>query len=386
MRSVILVAFGGRSTEHEVSVITGVLALNALKGVGESVLPLYIDKDGRWLTGEWMKDVKAFSCTEGRKSKTVCFLPGDDSLYEKKGTKLKPFATVRAAMVCLHGKNGEDGAFAAQMLASNVPVSCPPMTESALLMDKWLSKSVFRGLGIPVLPAESVLKADFIANPLKTCENLQEKLAFPVCVKPARLGSSIGISVCENSEELAEGLTTAFRYDFRAVVEPALIDFTEYSVAVYRKGEKIICGAPLKQKHTGKILSFAEKYGEEGAYAGGESNACNYPPKNNRDKESRLLAKLTAVTEKVYKNLRLTGVVRVDFLCAEDQFYLNEINTVPGSLSYYYFAENTQDAGAFFSELLQEGIMRFREDVALQTTFVSTVLSGLNGGKKGGKK
>ena len=386
MRSVILVAFGGRSTEHDVSVITGVLALNALKGVGESVLPLYVDKTGKWLTADWMKDVKAFACKEGKSAKTVCFIPGDDTLYEKKGAKLKPFATVRAAMVCLHGKNGEDGSFAAQMQASNVPVSCPPMTESALLMDKWLSKSVLRGIGIPVLPAESVLKEDFIANPRKTCENLQEKLGFPVCVKPARLGSSIGISVCENLEELAEGLNTAFRYDFRAVVEPALTDFTEYSVAVYRKAEKIICGMPLKQNHTGKILSFAEKYGEEGAYAGGETGTCDYPPQNNRGKESRLLAKLTALTEKAYKSLRLTGVVRVDFLCAENQIYLNEINTVPGSLSYYYFAENTQDAGAFFRELLQEGIMRFREDNSLQNTFASSVLSGIGGGKKGGKK
>ncbi|MBR2617643.1 MAG: hypothetical protein IKC56_05380, partial [Clostridia bacterium] len=260
MQSVVLVAFGGRSTEHDVSVITGVLALNALKGVGESVLPLYIDKRGKWVTADWMKDVKSFSSVGGRKVKSICLLPGDDTLYERKKKGLKPLATVRAAMVCLHGKNGEDGAFAAQMQASNVPVSSPPMTESALFMDKWLSKFILNGLGIPVLSAESVLKADYVASPQKTCEILQEKIPFPVCVKPARLGSSIGISVCENVEELAQGLNTAFRYDFRAVVEPALTDFSEYSVAVYQKGERVICGTPLKQNHTGKILSFAEKY------------------------------------------------------------------------------------------------------------------------------
>jgi len=385
MRSVIVVAFGGKSTEHDVSVITGVLALNALKGVGQSVLPLYIDERGRWLTGEWMKDVKAFSCLEGQKSKKVFFLPGNDTLYEKKKKKLKPIATVRAAMVCLHGKNGEDGLFAAQMLASNVPVSCPPMTESALLMDKWLSKSVFREMGIPVLPATSVLKTDFIANPKKVCESIQEKTTFPVCVKPARLGSSIGISVCENMDELAEGLSTAFRYDFRAVIEPALPDFTEYSVAVYEKGERTICGAPLKQNHRGKILSFKEKYGEQGAYSG-SGTGCENGEENAKISEACLLAQLTELSKKVYQGLRLTGVVRVDFLCVGSQVYLNEINTIPGSLSYYYFAESTQDAGAFFSELLQEGIMRFREDNALETAFASTVLSGICGGGKCGKK
>ncbi|MBR2617302.1 MAG: hypothetical protein IKC56_03630, partial [Clostridia bacterium] len=130
--------------------------------------------------------------------------------------------------------------------------------------------------------------------------------------------------------------------------------------------------------------SFAEKYGEDGAYSPCE-NAC-VKGKENKQREARVIAKITELSQKVYQGLRLTGVVRVDFLRVGNQVYLNEVNTVPGSLSFYYFAENTQDAGAFFSELLQEGILRFREDNALQTTFVSTVLSGIGGGEKGGKK
>lgn len=428
MRSVVLVAFGGRSTEHDISVITGVMALNALLGAGEDAIPLYIGRDGSWKTAPWMRDVARFSGDVCEKIEQPVLLFGSDVLYFRKKNRLKPVAYVRAALNALHGKNGEDGAFPAIMRACRIPVSSPDMTESAVLMDKWYAKAAFHAIGAKVLPAACAMKSDFTGSSEKTVDGLLEKLSLPLCIKPARLGSSIGIAVAKTREELAESLTVCFRYDFRAVAEPALFSFDEYGVAVCKTGGRIAVSAPLLQKKRGETFTFSEKYleGESSALLFGnkaaekkdfafgtdrtktlpaqtvtDSAACktqtvsispdasptgdtingSVKPAAQPEKDS-VAAKMRQTARTVYESMHLKGVVRFDFFVAEGEVYLNEINTVPGSLAYSYYVSDPAAAGGFFRELLQQAIAEEREEEALTCVFPSSVLTSFSGGKK----
>ena len=427
MRSVVLVAFGGRSTEHDISVITGVMALNALLGTGEDAMPLYIGRDGSWKTAPWMRDVARFSGGVCEKTEQPVLLFGSDVLYFRKKNKLKPVAYVRAALSALHGKNGEDGAFPAIMRACRIPVSSPDMTESAILMDKWYAKAAFHAVGAKVLPAVFALKSDFIMHSEKTVDELLEKLSLPLCVKPARLGSSIGISVAKTREELAESLATCFRYDFRAVAEPALFSFDEYGVAVCKTGGRVAVSAPLLQNKRGETFTFAEKYleGESPAFLFGneaaekkdfafgtdrtktlpaqtvtDSAACktqtvsvspDASPTGDTITDSAtsaaqsaadpVAAKMQKTARAVYEFMHLKGVVRFDFFVADGEVYLNEINTVPGSLAYSYYVPDPAAAGSFFCDLLKQAIAEEREEEALTCAFPSSVLTSFSGGK-----
>ncbi len=424
MRSVVLVAFGGRSTEHDISVITGVMALNALLGAGEDAMPLYIGRDGGWKTAPWMRDVAQFSGDVCEKTEQPVLLFGSDVLYLKKKNKLKPVAYVRAALSALHGKNGEDGAFPAIMRACRIPVSSPDMTESAILMDKWYAKAAFHAVGAKVLPAVFALKSDFIMHSEKKVDELLEKLPLPLCVKPARLGSSIGISVAKTREELAESLATCFRYDFRAVAEPALFSFDEYGVAVCKTGGRVAVSAPLLQKKRGETFTFAEKYleGESPAFlfgneAGGKDDpALETTPAKSLSEPSEndsiacgkatpaaqpaadfitgsatpaaqpaadpTVCEMQKTARAVYEFMHLKGVVRFDFFVADGEVYLNEINTVPGSLAYSYYVSDPAAAGNFFRDLLKQAIAEEREEEALTCAFPSSVLTSFSGGKK----
>ena len=364
-----MVVFGGKSTEHDISVITGVLSLNALKVTGEEVLPLYITKEGRWLTAAWMNDVTAFQ--KEKNAEEVVLLPASDVLYIRKKNRLKPFGYVRAALCALHGKNGEDGSFAAWMKASRIPVASPDMTESAILMDKWYAKSCFSTCNIPVLPALSVLKEEFSENNEQAVANVERSFPYPLCVKPARLGSSIGISIVHDSEELARALVLVFRYDFRAVIEPALTGFSEYSVAVYQKEGAILSGNARKESVRGEILSFSDKY-LSGGYTEG---------KTEEVADETISRKVEDLARSVYREMRLCGAVRFDFLEKDGEVYLNEANTVPGSLSYYFFADSPKEAGPYLRDLIAEGKARFREDESLKTDYISAALSGIDGKK-----
>ena len=385
MRTVVLVAFGGRSTEHDVSVITGVMALNALLGAGEDAVPLYIGRDGSWSTAAWMRDLSQFSGDVRKKTEQPVLLFGSDVLYLRRKNKLKPIAYVRAALSALHGKNGEDGAFPAVMHACHIPVSSPDMTESAILMDKWYAKAVFSAIGVNVLPSVCAGKEDFIKNSEETVNGLLQTLPLPVCVKPARSGSSIGISVATTREALAESLTSCFSYDFRAVIEPALSGFDEYGVAVWKKEEEIVVSDPVLQKKRGEVYTFAQKYtdgeGAEFLFGGKEPSG-----EKNADGPSPGAAHeiLRDVARKVYRSMRLKGVVRFDFFVQNGTVYLNEINTVPGSLAFSYFAPDPVSAGAFFRSLISQAIYEERETEALTCTFPSSVLTSFSGGKRKG--
>lgn len=358
------IVFGGTSVEHDVSVITGVMISNTLNKEKFDAVPIYVDKDGKWFTGEELLNVENYKDLQYKRLTQVSFIEGDSTLYFVKGKKIKPYCVLSACINCLHGERGEDGALCGILNMCKVPLASPDILPSAISINKAVSKIVFKGLNVKTLPCFKIKNIDDI-------DKIKEKLVFPVIVKPNKLGSSIGIKKADDINELYAFVLEALRYDDTAIVEKCLSNFTEINCAAYSGVDKktvvSLCERPVGKE---EILSFSDKY------QGGDRE---FPAKI----PIKLSNKIQAITKKVYEELEFTGVIRIDYFIIDGEVYLNEINAVPGSLAYYLFKDTLKE----FSFILEEEIKRAEKDYALSTTlkkeFKSSILDikGIKGGK-----
>ncbi len=359
----ILVFFGGKSSEHDVSVITGVLALNGTDREKYNALPVYIDKDGLWYTGKALNDVEIYKNLDVKKLERVTLLAGDDSLYAIKNKKLKKLCDVSLALNCTHGMFGEDGTLEGILKLCKIPSASPSVSASAVSMDKALCKDVAKSHNVHTLPYLTVTAKEFFSLRRQTVEKIKKKFGYPVIVKPTRLGSSIGIGIGKTDESLIDALFKAFRYDTTCIIERKLIKFTEASVACYSYGGELKISAPEVDKTKNEILNFADKYS-----GGGEKTM-------NGIKDEKTLATLKRYTEKLYTALKAKGVIRVDYLIENGKVYFNEVNAVPGSLAYYFYCESTFDLPYFLNELYDEAFSETAEENNLTLDYKSDVLS-----------
>ncbi len=372
----VAVFFGGKSPEHDISVITGVFALNSLCTDKYVPVPVYVSRAGKWLTGKGLNDVSAYKNLDERKLEEVCALPGSETLYTIKKGKIKPLCRPLCVVNAMHGGGGEDGSMAGLLSVCEIPqTACLPFGAAAT-MDKAISKTVLRGAGIRTLPCVVFTEQGYYRRKTFYLRHTQKTLGFPVIVKPASLGSSIGIHRAENEKELCVALEQAFRYDKKVVVERALTRFTEINCAAYRGKNGICVSACEKPMAEGDILSFADKY------LSGEKGRCS------REFPAKIPAKMTThiqtLTRAAYRRLGLRGVVRVDFLMEESgQVWLNEINTVPGSLAYYLFGDSPIALTAILDEIIDVAVREQRDKESRITQFDSSVLQidGVKGGK-----
>lgn len=356
MQKKVAVFFGGNSNEHEISIITGMLCANLLRGADYDVLPVYITRENALYVGE-MHAVTDFR-TISKKWKKLRFCTG--GLETERGKKFP----VDVALNCCHGGAGEDGSLSALFKWHRIRSASPDATVSSMFMDKSLTKIAARGLGLPVLEGVTI----------KEGENAGElPFPFPVIVKPAKLGSSIGIKVAADEGELREALNFAFTLDDSALIEPYVAKKRDLNCAACRvKGEIFL--SPVEEVFSrGDILSFSEKY------EGGDEKRSQIPA----DIPDEITKKVHLCTEKLYDGFRVTGVVRADFLLVADEVYFNELNTVPGSLACYLFGNSLTDSKNFLVSLVEEGLSRPVSDKPTVTTGIlnSSVFTA-----KGGKR
>ena len=358
----IAVVFGGVSVEHDISIITGVMTINALEKGSYKVVPIYVDKNGLWWTGEDIKVVENFANLNYKKLKRVTIKSGENKLFEVKGKRLKELCQISASICCMHGERGEDGSLAGLFNMCGIVNVNSSLLSSSLCMDKQISKYALKGIGVKTLPSI-------------TCTCIEEvdfkSIKYPVIVKPLSLGSSIGISTAKNAEELEEGLNLAFRYSLTAVIEPLLTDFIEINCGAYLSSEGIVvseCEQPVKNN---SLLSFNDKY------LGGN----RIFPANIDKTYSKKIKKLT---EKIYKSFNFIGSIRVDYMLKTDgEIYVNEINTTPGSLAYYLFTDTMEG----FCQILQDQIQLSLETGAKQSSLTTVYKSSILNlkGSKGSK-
>lgn len=364
MKSV-AVFFGGKSVEHDISVITGVMTVNSLDRTKYNGVPIYVDKNGEWFSGEELFDLDNYKNLNQKKLKRVTFFGGDNKLYCVRGKRVKPLCEIAVAINCMHGERGEDGSLSGLLAMCGVPLASPPTMASAVCMDKSFTKTAMKGLGVNTLKSITV----FDILELSRYEN---KFVYPLIVKPNKSGSSIGVTKADNFEQLKNGVLYALRLGVSAIIEPCLTDFIEINCACYLGADGSLCVSQCERPvGRSEILSFNDKY---------ESGKRVFPA----DIDSKLADKIRKLTEKIYMGLSLSGVIRIDYFIANGKILVNEINTVPGSLAYYLFGNNLKTLTEMLNNLIEKAQADFAKTQTIQTDYKSGVLNGL--GAKGVKK
>ncbi|MCJ9429913.1 hypothetical protein [Kordiimonas marina] len=358
-KQVIAVIFGGRSVEHDVSVLSGLQFLEALDPGRFEGLPIYVDPLGQWWTGAALKKRSRYPL-EGSETKDLSQVMLDlaapatgrpqliafqKGLMGEKRVSL-PFDLMVPA---IHGSNGEDGTLQGMLDFAGIPYAGCRTLGSAATMNKVFTKAVARTHGIKVLPEVTFkrppkgkfLDADTVAPALKAMEGMD----FPYIVKPANLGSSVGVGKADDMDGLIAALMTAFRLDSDVIVEPFVSNLTEYNIAVRRGADgTTLTSAIERPKRDAELLDFKNKY-----LAGGEPGGpkLDTGPSEGMASLNRVLNpdELTDAQEsfirgsasKIFDELALAGSVRVDFLCNSETgaLWFNEVNTIPGSFAYF---------------------------------------------------
>ena len=320
----IAVFYGGKSCEHAVSIVTGVQTMHLI----ENAIPVYIDRNGKWLVPKKWSDISAYR--DEIKGKRALIKFGEPYLYY--GTKKVKLDT---AVICCHGAFGEDGCLQGILQSCGIPYTGSGVSASAIGLDKRLSKRAFAWAGLDVLPYAEVKKDEYKNSLYKLVKRLG-KIGYPLIVKPASCGSSIGIKVAKTTKELIFALSVAFEWDNSVVVEKALVDFTEYNCGVI-VGKKVRVSEVERPTKIDEILSFADKY-ERGGLSG--KGGREFPAKISDELKKEIQQKAVVASEAI----GASGVLRVDFLYdeREKKLFVNEVNTLPGSLALYLFDDKKQ--------------------------------------------
>ena len=370
----IAVFFGGQSVEHDVSVITGVLTLNSIDKFRYNPVPVYVDKSGNWWSGEELFDLDDYKNLNFKKLTSVLIKSGDNCLYavKGKGKRLKPLYAISCAINCMHGERGEDGSLAGVLAMSAIPLASPSMAASSVCMNKTLTKIFLKGLKI------NCLKSVTLSSPAEY-RLVENAFPYPVIVKPECGGSSIGVKRAADAKELEGAISFALRYGERVIVEPCLTDFTEINCACYRKSDKSACSSACEQPvGRNEILTFNDKY------VGGD----RVFPANIDEK---LAYKIKDTTLRIYNALQMDGVIRIDYFIVDGKVFVNEINTVPGSLAHYLFCDTLKEFSALLNDMLTLAKKRAAANETVQKTYSTQLLTfggagGIKGAKSKGKK
>jgi D-alanine-D-alanine ligase len=368
-----MIIFGGKSVEHEISIITGVLALNSTDRQKYNVIPVYIDRSGVWYTGEELFDIETYKKITEFKLTTVTLISGKNELYTIKNKKLKSLAIIDCVLNCCHGASGEDGSLSGLIRLCGIANASPDVCGSSIAMDKSVSKLIAKSITIKTVPALKICRCDYEKRKKIADKYITENLHFPVIVKPARLGSSIGISTANCLESLEKAIDLAFLYDDIILVEKLLKNKKEINCAAYWNGEEVVVSPCEQPPSKSEFLTFEDKY------LSGVKEERKIPA----DIDRKISEKIKSATKQLYKRLNLKGIIRIDFLIEGEEVYFNELNTVPGSLAYYLFCQDIKEMRNLIEILLQEGIKQRQKEDELLTDFTGEVLSKLakNGGK-----
>ncbi|MDY3857887.1 MAG: D-alanine--D-alanine ligase family protein [Muribaculaceae bacterium] len=391
MKTNVAVFFGGRSTEHEISVISANQAINALNADKYNVIPVYISKEGRWYTGQQLLDLKRYRDIPGllKESDEVYFRPeyGDYNLYyaQPKGFmgKKNVAAKIDVVIPVLHGANGEDGTFEGILDSIGIPYAGCDTLSSANGMDKITMKMILCESGIPVVDYAWFTDRQWFADKDALIRNIEEKLGYPVIVKPANLGSSIGISCAHDRAQLEQSVADATKYASRILVEDMIEDMQEINCSVLGDCDEYQTSVLEEPIKSSEILSYDAKYmgGDKGA-KGMQASAKKFPADLPED-ETKYIQQLAGDTFRV---LSCHGVSRVDVMIdkKDRKVYVNEINTIPGSLSFYLW----EGTGIPFDQLMDRlvALAVKRNTRRAQKTFsFSSNIFAMGGGTKGAK-
>jgi len=367
----VAVFFGGRSPEHDVSVVTGLQVLHAMDSSLYEAFPVYITPDGTWLVGDVLRKRESYLLNESRKALTqkvfldVTFGQGGRLMPEKKGLFGKPAPILfDVAVPCFHGLYGEDGNFQGIMEFAGIPYAGMRTMASSVLMDKAATKKVLQAAGIPVLPYAVIARPDAgYMIPAETLQSMMGEVEFPCIVKPCHLGSSIGVAKATTLEELRACLPAIFECDDSAMIEPFVEHLVEYNVAVSKAFGGVRTSAIERPKGTDELLDFKQKYlsggnGKSGSKLGSKTSApvsegmLSLTRDINPALDKAMERDIKTWAGQMFAAVNGTGAPRIDFIGNRQtgQLWLNEVNPWPGSIGYFLW--EAAEKPALFTELL----------------------------------
>lgn len=391
------VFFGGRSVEHEISVLSALQGIAAMDKEKYNIIPIYITKKGHWLTGDALLDIKNYkdlNALEG-KAEEVYMRPvyGDYNLYPVKSKGLfakgvKPVAELHVALPILHGTNGEDGIFEGVLETIGIPFAGCNTLAGANGMDKITMKMILRSEGIPVVDYVWFTDKQWISDRDAIINRCESELGYPVIVKPANLGSSVGISKANDRNQLISAIDNAEKFSQRLIVEHCIGKLKEINCSVLGDADDYqssVCEEPIK---TGDFLSYEDKYmGGTKTNAGMQASAKKIPA----DLPDDVSDKIRKMASDTFRVLSCHGVSRIDVMIDEEDgnIYVNEINTIPGSLSFYLWEATGISFPELMDRLINLALRRKREADKKTFTYDHNIFAmspGLKGGSKGSVK
>ena len=401
----VAVIYGSRTCEHDVSIVSALQAMDNLDKNEYEIVPVYIARDGQWYTGRLLRNITFYSAFKPELVTHVAPVMSEDGkLTLMPVTSIAPHGfkgmvkvlmsnmnlgedTVEKCDVVLpvmHGMNGEDGTLQGLLELFNVPYTSTGVLGSALGMDKIAMKQFFRGCGLPVVDGMWFARSEWNKNHEEVLNRVESSCPYPVYVKPANLGSSIGISRATDRQSLIKAIETAVEYDRRILVERGIEKPVEINCSALRiKGEvrASLCEMPASWE---EFLTFDDKYlrgSKSGKSQGMESLARKVPAPISDE----LTQRIQQMTTQVYNAMDCKGVVRIDYMLDGDGLYINEINIIPGSLAFYLW----EPLGISFKEMLdcmiEDAFTAYAEKNRSVFSYDSSILRSVQGGAKGGK-
>ncbi len=394
MKKQVGVIFGSRSCEREVSIISAVQLMRHADQEKYDIIPVYIDESGNWYTGDALKDIGSFKPFNPDKKGITKVFPDLSSgsgalLTHARGTglfskdRIEIAARIDVYIIVMHGLHGEDGTIQGLLELANVPYTSTGVAGSALGMDKIMMKQFFRGADLPVLPGIGVTRTRYLSEPKSVFEEVEKELGYPVFVKPANLGSSIGVNRADDRESLEDSLQLAFEYDRRVLIEAGLDKPIELNCSVFGYDEEIEASPIEMPINQDEFLDFKDKYLASGGSKGMASLHRVLPAPI----EDELRDEIQEMSRKIFRMLDCKGVVRIDYMFDKNagKLYITEINTIPGSLAFYLW----ENAGVAYTRLIDR-MVGYAEKAhgdknRANYAYTSDILKGVSFGTKGAK-
>ncbi len=387
------VFFGSGSPEHDISIITAQLIIAGLKGLNYQVTPIYITKQGKWMIGGDLGNMKLFTDgskkVEDDKKYSEYYLDLEESVgkmvFKRKGL-MGSSITIDLAFPALHGSYGEDGTIQGLFEMFGIPYVGCDVASSALSMDKALTKMMFEEHHIPTTKFFYFYKQDWEKNKQVILDRAKNQFQWPLFVKPVHLGSSIGIGKVKNQDlkDLENKIEVALHYDNKVVIEEGVENVTDTTCCLIGNSEPI-ASVLQESVFNSDMFGFEEKYLSGGGAQLGKGQGSLVIPARL---DAEMAVAIQNAAKEVYKALGCSGIARVDFLVNKTagKFYANEVNPLPGTLYHHLWKASGIELDHLLQKLITFAEEKYEEKRKINFTFESSVLTQLRGSKLKGSK
>lgn len=375
MKVNVAVLFGGNSVEHEISIISSMQAIENIDREKYNIIPIYITKNLEMYSDTSFVSVEPFIDFDRSKYKQVTFVKEGEETFVRqiKGMFNKLNERVDVAFPIVHGTGVEDGTLQGYLNMFNLPVTGPTVLSGAVGQDKAVMKDILTTHDVSQTNYIWVNSGDGIEESIAMTE---QKLSYPVIIKPASLGSSVGIEICNDRAELENGLTNGFGYDHKIVIEEALNGFEEFNISVFGTFDDYKTSEIERVLKDDEFLSYEQKYVSGSKKTGGKSaGMASLSREVPANIESSVEQEIIKQARASYRALNCNGLVRFDIIIGSDgTVYINEVNNVPGSLSYYLWEATDIEYTDMLTNIIEQAVNKYYKDQKLVHSFDTNVL------------